>query len=37
MYERMMIARGRKTMVLCEQCHHQLHSGTLPDNRYARS
>lgn len=35
--ERMMIARGRKTMVLCEQCHHSLHNGTLPDNRYARS
>lgn len=31
--DRMMIARKRKTMVLCEECHDRLHAGTLPDLR----
>jgi hypothetical protein len=28
-----MIALRRKTIVLCIQCHHLLHAGTLPDMR----
>jgi RNA-directed DNA polymerase len=32
--ERMMMARRRKTMVLCPDCHDKLHSGRLPDWRY---
>ena len=32
--ERMMIARQRKTMVLCPECHKGLHRGTLPDVRH---
>lgn len=34
MWQRLMIARQRKTMVLCLPCHHRLHQGTLPDNRF---
>lgn len=33
--ELMMIARKRKTMVLCAECHDRLHAGTLPDLRYS--
>ncbi|MGZ3627996.1 MAG: reverse transcriptase domain-containing protein [Ktedonobacteraceae bacterium] len=33
--EQMMIARLRKTMVLCKSCHTRLHNGTLPDMRRA--
>lgn len=29
MWERLMIARRRKTLVLCEECHHKLHHGRL--------
>ena len=29
--ERLMIARRRKTIVLCIRCHHRLHKGSLPD------
>lgn len=32
-WERVMIARNRKTLVLCDECHHLLHQGKLPDNR----
>ena len=35
-YEKLMIARRRKTLVLCINCHHQLHAGTLPDWRHLR-
>lgn len=28
-WQRIMIARRRKTLVLCEDCHHKLHTGTL--------
>jgi group II intron reverse transcriptase/maturase len=31
MWQKMMIARHRKTLVLCVRCHHLLHAGTLPD------
>ncbi len=33
-WKKMMIARSRKTLVLCTECHHKLHNGTLPDMRY---
>jgi RNA-directed DNA polymerase len=29
-WQRLMIARQRKTLILCMQCHQQLHVGTLP-------
>jgi len=32
-WDRQMIARNRKTMILCISCHDQLHAGTLPDMR----
>ena len=32
-WERVMIARSRKTLILCDECHHLLHQGKLPDNR----
>jgi Reverse transcriptase (RNA-dependent DNA polymerase)/Type II intron maturase len=35
MWQRMMIARRRKTLVLCRSCHHLLHAGTLPDRDHA--
>jgi hypothetical protein len=31
---RMMVARRRKTLVLCKSCHIGLHRGTLPDVRH---
>ena len=31
LWQRMMAARHRKTLVLCRACHHHLHAGTLPD------
>src|SRR5712691_7911516 len=33
-WEKLMIARRRKTLVLCIECHDQLHAGTLPDRRH---
>ena len=32
-WEKIMIARRRKTLVLCRSCHNLLHSGKLPDLR----
>jgi RNA-directed DNA polymerase len=29
-WQRLMIARRRKTLVMCVQCHTRLHNGTLP-------
>ncbi len=29
-WQKVMIARRRKTLVLCVECHDQLHAGTLP-------
>ncbi len=29
-WQRLMIARHRKTLVLCVECHDQLHAGKLP-------
>jgi hypothetical protein len=28
-WEKLMIARNRKTMVLCSKCHNDLHTGKL--------
>jgi group II intron reverse transcriptase/maturase len=36
-WKRVMIARNRKTLVLCVECHDLLHVGKLPDNRYAKA
>lgn len=36
-WERAMIQRIRKTMVLCVPCHDQLHAGKLPDMRLSRN
>jgi Type II intron maturase len=33
-WQKHMIARARKTIVLCIGCHDQLHAGTLPDQRH---
>jgi group II intron reverse transcriptase/maturase len=33
-WQRLMIARKRKTLVLCVECHDKLHAGTLPDVRH---
>jgi group II intron reverse transcriptase/maturase len=30
LWQQMMAAKYRKTLVLCQRCHHQLHTGTLP-------
>lgn len=35
MWQRLMMARRRKTLVLCRSCHHLLHTGTLPDRDHA--
>jgi len=34
-WQRLMIARKRKTLVFCVECHDKLHAGTLPDVRHA--
>ena len=33
-WQKKMVARNRKTMVLCFSCHRKLHAGTLPDIRH---
>ena len=33
-WQELMIARKRKTIVLCIDCHQRLHHGTLPDQRH---
>ncbi|MBI1925535.1 hypothetical protein HYR99_14940 [Candidatus Poribacteria bacterium] len=33
-WEKVMIARNRKTLILCTECHHLLGAGKLPDTRY---
>ncbi len=35
-WEKLMIARRRKTLIVCIHCHDQLHAGTLPDWRHIR-
>ena len=34
LWEKVMIARNRKTMILCVECHNLLHHGKLPDKRF---
>jgi len=34
LWQKVMIARNRKTLILCEECHDDLHKGVLPDKRY---
>jgi hypothetical protein len=36
LWQRMMIARNRKTLILCCRCHDRLHAGTLPDTEHAK-
>ncbi len=36
LWQRMMAARRRKTLILCQTCHHRLHTGTLPDKEHLR-
>ena len=33
-WEKLMMARKRKTMVLCVECHQKLTNGKLPDRRH---
>lgn len=33
-WEKLLIARKRKTLVLCVACHHKLTAGKLPDRRH---
>ncbi len=33
-WQKLMIARNRKTLVVCSKCHDLLHAGKLPDVRY---
>ena len=35
LWEEVMIARNRKTLVICSECHNLLHAGKLPDSRYS--
>ena len=35
-WQKLMAARNRKTLILCLRCHHQLHTGTLPDKDYLK-
>ncbi len=34
LWQRVMIARNRKKLVVCIECHHLLHAGKLPDFRF---
>jgi len=34
MWKQVMIARRRKTLILCTECHDLLHAGRLPDSKY---
>ena len=36
LWQLMMIARRRKTLILCLSCHDKLHAGTLPDLRQVK-
>jgi len=40
LWEKVMIARSRKTIILCsdgkDSCHSLLHAGKLPDNRFSQ-
>ena len=34
LWQKVMIARNRKKLVICVECHDLLHAGKLPDFRY---
>lgn len=36
LWQKVMIARNRKTLILCAECHEDLHKGKLPDKRYLK-
>ncbi len=36
LWQRIMIARRRKTLVLCVRCHQHLHAGTLPGRSHLK-
>ena len=36
LWQQMMAAKHRKTFVLCQSCHQQLHTGTLPDREHLK-
>lgn len=36
LWQQMMAARRRKTLLLCQNCHHLLHAGKLPDVNHSR-
>jgi hypothetical protein len=36
LWQQMMVARRRKTLILCIPCHQKLHAGTLPDRTYLK-
>jgi predicted HNH restriction endonuclease len=36
-WERQMIERKRKTMVLCRECHDELHAGKLSERKRKES
>lgn len=37
LWQKMMAARIRKTLVLCRRCHHLLHEGKLPDKAFLQA
>jgi hypothetical protein len=36
-WQRLMMERNRKTLILCIECHDLLHAGKLPDWRYLKT
>jgi len=36
-WDKLMISRNRKTLIICNPCHQQIHTGTLPDMRTRKS
>ena len=36
LWQQVMAVKRRKTLVLCQACHHQLHAGTLPDKEFLK-
>jgi group II intron reverse transcriptase/maturase len=37
LWQKVMASRNRKTLILCLQCHHLLHTGKLPDASYFKN
>ncbi len=36
LWQQLMAAKYRKTLILCQSCHRQLHTGTLPDRDHLK-